>query len=131
MNVHMYGTVKKTHQFICITNLYVCTGNAYDVISHRRLSGPRAPPIFRTSLRLCMEHLFRASSASRSDLQFIKKLQSYHDIDSKIAESAVKAIMNHLFIHSFILNISIALLQGDSRFQHGQKGKFLDERKRS
>src|SRR6218665_1849637 len=40
MNVRMYGTVKKR------TNLYVLrsTGNAYDVISHRRLSGPRAPP---------------------------------------------------------------------------------------
>src|SRR6218665_2057035 len=45
----MYGTVKKR------TNLYVLrsTGNAYDVISHRPLSGPRAPPIFWTSLRLC------------------------------------------------------------------------------
>src|SRR6218665_2178077 len=30
------------------TNLYVLrsTGNAYDVISHRRLSGPRAPQYF-------------------------------------------------------------------------------------
>src|SRR6218665_3470489 len=38
------------------TNLYVLrsTGNAYDVISHRRLSGPRAPPIFWTSLGLCV-----------------------------------------------------------------------------
>src|SRR6218665_3857309 len=32
-----------------------------------------------------------------SDLQFIKKLQSYHDIDSKTAGSAVKAILNHLW----------------------------------
>src|SRR6218665_2386944 len=41
MNVRMYGTVKKR------TNLYVLrsTGNAYDVISQRRLSGlDRAPP---------------------------------------------------------------------------------------
>src|SRR6218665_3661131 len=39
------------------TNLYVLrsTGNAYDVINHRRLSGPRAPPpIFWTSLHLCL-----------------------------------------------------------------------------
>src|SRR6218665_2997466 len=36
----MYSTVKKTHQFIC------STGNAYDVISYRRLSGPRAPQYF-------------------------------------------------------------------------------------
>src|SRR6218665_1663471 len=38
----MYGTVKKR------TNLYVLrsTGNAYDVIGHRRLSGPRAPQYF-------------------------------------------------------------------------------------
>ena len=42
MNVCMYGTVKKTHQFICIRS----TGNAYDVVSHRRLSGPRAPQYF-------------------------------------------------------------------------------------
>src|SRR6218665_487787 len=47
--VRMYGTIKKR------TNLYVLrsTENAYDVISHRRLSGPRAPKIFWTSLRLC------------------------------------------------------------------------------
>ena len=47
-----------------------------------------------------MEHWFRAPSAAsapHSDLQFIKKLQRYHDIDSKIAESAVKAILNHLW----------------------------------
>src|SRR6218665_2936414 len=47
-----------------------------------------------------MEHWFRAptaASAPHSDLQFIKKLHSYHDIDSNIAESAVKAIMNHLW----------------------------------
>src|SRR6218665_2829529 len=45
MNVRMYGTVKKR------TNLYVLrsTGNAYDVISHRRLSGPRAPNILDKS----------------------------------------------------------------------------------
>jgi len=42
-----------------------------------------------------MEHRFwapSAASAPHSDLQFIKELQSYHKIDSKIAESAVKAI---------------------------------------
>jgi len=47
-----------------------------------------------------MEHWLRAPSAAsapQSNLQFIKKLQSYHDIDRKIAESAVKAIMNHLW----------------------------------
>ena len=40
--IRMYGTVKKR------TNLYVLrsTGDAYDVISHRRLSGPRAPQYF-------------------------------------------------------------------------------------
>jgi len=52
----------KTWMYVCTalqrkrTNLYVLrsTGNAYDVISHRRLSGPRAPSIFWTSLRLCI-----------------------------------------------------------------------------
>ena len=49
---NLYGTVKKTHQFIC-TGLLRSTGNAYDVISYRRLSRPRAPPIFWTSLYAC------------------------------------------------------------------------------
>ena len=43
-----------------------------------------------------MEHWFRAPSAAsapHSDLQFLKELQSYHKIDSKIAESAVKVIV--------------------------------------
>ena len=40
----MYGTVRKMHQF----SLYVLrsTGNTYDVIIYRRLSGPRAPQYF-------------------------------------------------------------------------------------
>src|SRR6218665_2768650 len=43
-----------------------------------------------------MEYWFRAptaASAPHSDLQFIKKLHSYHDIDCKIEE----AIRNHLW----------------------------------
>jgi hypothetical protein len=47
-----------------------------------------------------MEHWFLAPvtvSAPHSDLQFIKKLQIYRYIDSDIAESALKAIANHLW----------------------------------
>jgi len=47
-----------------------------------------------------MDHWFwapSAVSAPSSDLQFIKKIQSYHDIDSKTASSAVKAISSHLW----------------------------------
>ena len=36
-------TVKKTHHFLYVLR---STGNAYDVISHRRLSGPCAPQYF-------------------------------------------------------------------------------------
>jgi len=66
-----------------------------------------------------MEHWFRASSAAsapHSDLQFIKKLQIYHDIDSKIAESAVKVIMNHLWYLTEDL-VSLAFFCDDVPFE--------------
>jgi len=47
-----------------------------------------------------MEHWFLAPvtvSAPHSDLQFIKKLQIYRDIDSDVAQSALVAIANHLW----------------------------------
>src|SRR6218665_4080740 len=57
----IYGTVKKTHQFICITYTY-STGNAYDVISHSRLSGPRAPQYFGQVY--AYDHLYSHLSAT-------------------------------------------------------------------
>jgi len=47
-----------------------------------------------------MEHWFLAPaavSAPHSDLQFIKQLQAYRGINNDVAESALNAIMNHLW----------------------------------
>src|SRR6218665_2392283 len=73
------------------TNLYVLrsTGNAYDVISHRRLSGPRAPPpIFWTSLRLWSTWLHKRQDACLTNLlEFLEEV--YEKLDEGRAVDVV------------------------------------------
>src|SRR6218665_2668589 len=75
------------------TNLYVLrsTGNAYDIISHRRLSGPRAPQYFGQVY--AYGPLLRLRSVSISVLDIRDFRTSSLRIDSSTSGATLKLVL--------------------------------------
>src|SRR6218665_195833 len=85
------------------TNVYVLrsTGNAYDVISHRRLSGPRAPNILDKSTPMC-------GSTGKMDKEY-PPVTIYIDVGYNTLSSIIQNVKNALIFLNMFKNVSLMI----------------------